>query len=113
MEVEVNEAEAKFNEEHKDEIEAALKWEQEQTMHVEEEYNEEVDDEDKKEDDSKLKEKPPVPVFDREEFLKKWLEENPVIEIPNEVSPQIDNDWILTEEEEQNLLNAYMSKDQN
>jgi len=29
-----------------------------------------------------------MPVFNKEEFLKKWLEENPVIDIPPEYVPE-------------------------
>ena len=53
-----------------------------------------------------------MPVFNKDEFLKTWLEENPVIEIPSEEKAESEADWILTEEEEQAVLAAYMaSKD--
>jgi len=53
-----------------------------------------------------------VPIFNREEFIKKWVEENPEIEIPKEPSDDKDTDWILTEEEEQQLLAGVMAKEQ-
>jgi len=46
-------------------------------------------------------------VFKRDEFLKRWLEENPVIEIPPEATKENDTDWILTEEEEQALVSNF------
>jgi hypothetical protein len=49
-----------------------------------------------------------MPVFNKEEFLKKWLEENPVIEIPPEYVPEPDTDWSLTEEEEQSIVNTFI-----
>jgi hypothetical protein len=60
-------------------------------------------------DDKKNKEKPTVPVFNKEEFLKKWLEDNPVIEIPAATEPENDADWVLTEEEEQAMITNYLS----
>ena len=48
-----------------------------------------------------------MPVFNKEEFLKKWLEENPVIDIPPEYVPEVDADWTLTEEEEQTIINTF------
>jgi hypothetical protein len=54
-----------------------------------------------------------MPVFDKDEFFKSWLEENPVIEIPSEEKAEPEADWILSEEEEQAALAAYMgSKEQ-
>ena len=50
-----------------------------------------------------------MPVFNKEDFLKKWLEENPVIEIPPEYVPEVDADWVLTEEEEQTLVNTFIA----
>lgn len=41
-----------------------------------------------------------MPEFNKEEFLKKWDEENPHLVIPPEVIPEYDRDWILSEEEE-------------
>jgi len=48
------------------------------------------------------------PVFNREEYLAKWVEDNPVIEIPAEVVEDVDNDWELEEEEEDNLIRAWL-----
>lgn len=105
------EAEQKFAEEHKDEIDAAARWEQEQNTQVEDEYGEEDDEGDRGDDtERKPKEKPAVPVFNRDEFIKRWLEENPVIEIPSDQEEEKDTDWILTEEEEQTLVANYLKE---
>jgi hypothetical protein len=85
-------------EEHKEEIDAAYNYEQAEKNKINDEYGEENEDEDK---DQKPKEKPVMPVFDTQEWLNKWLEENPVIEIPPYVIDDQDNDWILSEEEEE------------
>ena len=58
--------------------------------------------------DTRRQERPEMPVFNKEEFLKKWLEENPVIEIPPEYVPEPDADWSLTEEEEQSIVNTFI-----
>ncbi len=77
----------------------------------EDEYGEENDDDEHKE--KMPAEKPILPVFNAEEFLVRWEEENPEPELPHEVVPDIDNDWILTEEEEEQHLQAYFAgKDQ-
>ena len=58
------------------------------------------DEEEEDEDGSKANKEPPtLPKFDEEEFLIKWDEENPDIEISGECTDDINNDWVLTEEE--------------
>ena len=85
MQLEVTDAEVKFMEEHRDEIEAAQRWEQEQQEKVDDEYGEEVDaSREESEATARPTEKPEVPIFNKDEFLKKWLEDNPVIDIPKE-----------------------------
>lgn len=54
-------------------------------------------------------EKPVLPIFNGEEFLQRWEEENPKPELPEEVYSDIDNDWVLTEEEEEQHLQAYFA----
>ena len=76
---------------------------------ADDEYGEEDDEADKgDESERKPKEKPVVPEFNREEFLKKWLEENPVIEIPSDEAEVKDTDWVLTEEQEQEIINNFL-----
>lgn len=41
-----------------------------------------------------------MPVFNAEEYLEKWEDDNPAVVIPNEVEEEIDNDWVMNEEEE-------------
>jgi hypothetical protein len=80
---------------------------------VEDEYGEEDEDEDRRAVEEKPQERPTVPEFNKEDFLKGWLEENPVIEIPSEEELAPEADWILNEEEEQAILAAYIAgKDQ-
>ena len=49
----------------------------------------------------------------KEEFLKKWLDENPKIEIPEEGADEDDVDWSIAPEELNTLLQAFLAKDQN
>jgi hypothetical protein len=50
-----------------------------------------------------------MPVFNLDEFLEKWVEDNPEPVLPEEIIPDIDNDWILAEEEEEALIQAYFA----
>ena len=55
-----------------------------------------------------------MPVFNEEEFLLKWDEDFPPIVIIDEIKDEKDNDWVLAEEEEEQLIAAYFSnKEQN
>ena len=58
-----------------------------------------AEDEDEENEEPAEKQPPPVmPVFNSEEFLAKWVHENPPVEIPDEVIEDLDNDWIYTPE---------------
>ena len=111
----MSEAEGKFNEEHKEEIDAVQRWEADQAAKANggagaEEYGEEDDDDEGNTSAVKTARdevKPEMPVFKRDEFLKRWLEDNPVVEIPAEQSPENDTDWVLSEEEEQALIAGF------
>lgn len=72
----------------------------------EDDYGEEEADEDDANvsKDKQPKEKPVMPVFDAAEFLEKWVEDNPEPQLPEDIIPDIDNDWILLEEEEDALI---------
>jgi len=48
-----------------------------------------------------------MPVFNEEDFLKSWDEENPEVIITDETNDHIDNDWILTEEESAEKVKLY------
>jgi len=91
LEQELLEAEQKFNEEHKDEIDAVHKWESDQAAKANgggaEEYGDEDDDDEGNTSAVKTAReevKPEMPIFKKDDFLKRWVEENPVIEIPPE-----------------------------
>ena len=97
LKVETAEAEQKFLEEHKEEIEIAVAFANRDPVTEEEEGEKEV---------------PPVmPVFNVEEFVNKWLIENPVIQIPDQIVDDIDNDWVLTQQEIDYHVNAYFTKE--
>ena len=104
--------EEKFAEDHKEEIEAFRRFEQQELEKKEDEYGDENgDDEEPRE--KPPAEKPVLPVFNREEHLLKWEEENPEPALPPEAFPDTDNDWVLSEEEEEQALQAYFAaKDQ-
>lgn len=102
MQQETQEAEAKFLEEHKDEIEAVLAYQQR------EQHPEGGEQEEDEGAEPVEKEAPPVmPVFNKQEFLSKWLLDNPAFEIPEEVVFDVDNDWILSQNEQDYHINAY------
>lgn len=71
------------------------------------EYGDENGEEEDHEKDKMLKDKPVMPEFNREEFLVKWLEDNPPIEIPESIIDDKDNDWYMNDEEEEALISAY------
>ncbi|CDW73780.1 UNKNOWN [Stylonychia lemnae] len=107
--VDVQEAEDKFKEEHKDEIEAALKFEQLEQEKKDDEYGEE-DEGDDVEKERQPKEKPAMPVFNLDDFLEKWVEDNPEPVLPEDVLQDVDNDWVLQPEEEEALITAYFAQ---
>lgn len=81
---EIKDAEERFLDDNKDAIEAALAYQQKQGQEEEDENDEPAE-----------KQPPPVmPVFNSEEFLSKWVIDNPPIDIPDEVVEDLDNDWI-------------------
>ncbi len=108
-EQDVIDAEQKFKEDRRDEIEAALRWEEEQQHNRRDDYGEENHEGDYREAHGNGENgRPPVmPVFNREEYLHKWLEDNPVIEIPPMVIDDKDNDWYLNPEDEEAVIHAY------
>jgi hypothetical protein len=58
-------------------------------------------------EDDEEKEPPVKPLFNEKEVMDKFDEDNPEIEIPPEVVDSINNDWTLSEEEEQKLVEDY------
>lgn len=100
----LDEAKEKFNEEHKDEIDAYEAWKAKQAE-GDDQYGEEDEDDD--EDVKKNKDPPVLPVFDQQEFLTKWDEDTPDIIISQELTNDVDNDWVLDEDQQQEQINAY------
>ena len=93
---ELEDAQDKFLEDHKEDIEIFEAYQRAQTG-GEEAYGEEEEDEEASQ--AKPKEPPVLPVFNEEEFLTRWDEEIPEITVSGSAEDDIDNDWILTEEE--------------
>lgn len=103
----LEEAEAKFLEDHREDIEKYEAYQEEQRAKEAQEYGEELDNED---EDAADKEPPTLPEFNQAEFLEKFDEETPEIEIPAEVVDQIDNDWVLEESERDEIIAAYWAE---
>ena len=59
------------------------------------------------EGETEAKEPPVLPEFNEEETLEKFDDENAEIEIPDEVIDDVYNDWVLSEDEEAQLVNDY------
>lgn len=53
---------------------------------------------------------PTLPVHNPVEFEEKFDAENAEVIIPDEVEPEIDNDWVLTEFEVDQLVATYFEK---
>lgn len=100
----LNDACEKFKEDNRDQIEAYEKWEEEERIKASQEYGEELDDE---EEDAENKEPPVMPEFNKAEMEEKFDDEFNEIEIPDEVVDDIDNDWVLSEEEWDTLIQNY------
>jgi hypothetical protein len=71
------------------------------------EKNEDEDDEDNTEREAA----PVMPVFNKEEFLTKWLNDNPPINIPDEPVEEPDNDWLMSPADLEALINGYFGRD--
>lgn len=95
---------AAFLEEKKEEIKEYEEYTKAQEDGFDD-YEEENDDE---EEGGKGKQVPTMPVFNEEQFLAEWDAENPEIIIGDEPKDQIDNDWVLTEEEMAENIKKYM-----
>jgi hypothetical protein len=103
LEVEIVDAENKYNEDHKEDMEAYLQYQQRSSR--------DKNDDDDDEDNTEREAAPVMPVFNKEEFLAKWLTDNPTITIPEEPVEEPDNDWILTPAELETLINTYFGRD--
>lgn len=94
----VQEAENKYNEDHKDEIDAAHAWQSREKSGEEE-------------GEEPSEPAPVMPVFNKGEFTAKWLIENPPIEIPEPIFDDVENDWILSASEIEYHINTYFGKE--
>ena len=103
LEVDIVEAENKYNEDHKEDMEAYLQYQQRS--------NRDKNDDDEEEEGTEREPAPVMPVFNKEEFLAKWLSENPPIVIPDEPVEEVDNDWIMTPAEQDAIVNSYLGRD--
>lgn len=100
----MSDAADKFKEDNREAIEAFEKWQEEERIKASQEYGEELDDEDEA---AENQEPPVMPEFNREEMEEKFDDEFPQIEIPQEVVDEVDNDWVLPEEEWDTLISNY------
>lgn len=69
------------------------------------EYGEEHGSED--EDDRANVDPPVMPEFDRADAEGRFDDENPEVIIPDEVVDHVDNDWLLDEDEKEQLVTQY------
>ena len=106
-EADLEEAKQKFDEDHREEIEAYEAWKKQQEKGGEEYGDEEEEEE---EGEEKVKEPPVLPEFNEEEFLEKWDEETPEIVIQESIADEIDNDWDLTQEEIEEHIRRYWER---
>ncbi len=102
MDIEVVEAEAKFREDNKDEIEAYNQYQQKSQR----------ESEGGEQDESAENQTIPIlPVFNKDAFLANWLNANPPIIIPDEPIEEIDNDWKMTQSELDYHVNTYLGRE--
>jgi hypothetical protein len=102
LDVEVVEAEAKFKEDNREEIEAFNNYQQKSQR------DSEGGDQDESAENNTA---PILPVFNKEAFLTNWLNINPPIIIPDEPIEEIDNDWIMSQSELDYNINTYLGRD--
>jgi hypothetical protein len=102
LDVELVEAEVKFKEDNREEIEAYNNYQQKSNR----------ESEGGDQDESAEKEVPPVlPIFNKEAFLTNWLNLNPPIIIPDEPIEEFDNDWIMSQAELDYNVNSYLGRE--
>jgi len=95
----IQEAKDQFNNDHAADYEAYEKYEEEQKKKAEDEYGSEGDDSDKEEVVA-----PEKPEFESKDCEEKFDEDNPEVEIPEEVPVEVDQDWDIDETEQQQLI---------
>ena len=69
------------------------------------------EEEEEEGEDGKPKPPPPMPVFNEAEFLEKFdsKEENAIVEIPPEIVEDVDDDWPMSTEEEQEFIDETLA----
>jgi len=91
----LQEAEENFKNENREQIEAYDTYIADKATRDSQEYGEELDEE----EEAKLNADPPeMPKFESDEAQDKFDNEFEPVEIPANVSDDVDNDWILDEE---------------
>lgn len=95
----IQEARDQFNTDHAADYEAFEKHLEELKRKEEDEYGSEDEDSQKEE-----VEPPTKPEYDPKEVEEKFDEDNPEIEIPEEVPVEVDQDWDIDETEQQQLI---------
>ena len=78
-------------------MEAYKKWKDDKDRIHNDSYGTEVGSE---EENQEEQEPPILPEFDREEAEMKFDDENPDIEVPEDSEPDVNNDWVLDEDQE-------------
>ena len=100
---------AKFLEENKEQIEIYEAYQKAQGA-----GNDDYGDEEEEEGSgAKNTEIPTLPVFNVEEFLAAWDQEMPEIEVADVKEDDIDNDWDLTQEEIDDHIKKFWSRQEN
>ena len=106
-EANLEESRAKFKEDNADQIDAYNKYITDKQAKEAQEYGEEQASEN--EDDAEQEEPPTLPEFDEAEAGEKFDEENPEVEIPDQIIDDINNDWVLDEAETEALIAKYFA----
>ena len=106
-EANLEEAKTKFKDDNADQIEAYNKYVTDKQAKEAQEYGEEAASEN--EDEGEQEEPPTMPEFDEAEAGEKFDEENPEVEIPEEIVDDINNDWVLEPDEREALIAKYFA----
>lgn len=99
--------EERFKESNRENFEAFEKQQAELEEKAAQEYGEEIDDEGSQKEEVELI---VLNTWDKNEAEAKFDEENPQVEIPEPIEDDIDNDWILTEDELEAQIATFWSK---
>ncbi len=98
----MTDAEVKFLEDKKEEIEAFQKWEAERAI-----GQGTIESAENNEGNEEANAYPQMPVFNKDEWEVQWHLDNPEIVIPEPIIEDKDNDWYMNREEEDLLIQQY------